>query len=185
MAAEKKKAGIALCLIAVMGIMWVKVLTRKGPQIARAGLVTEQTEVEKQLNEAVKIAFVELPEVPGRNDIIGRDCFVAAGWRDFKSGEEGNSTVGIQEVNVPSTDQSKEVITRVAQQLKLQAIGLGQRPQAYINDRLLSVGDSLVVTDGRQMYECEVVEIREDSVLIRCLGAEITLKPVETVKGDG
>lgn len=183
LAAEKKKAGIALCLIAVMGVMWVKVLTKKGPQSAQAGLATEQTEVEKQLNEAMKIAFVELPEVPGRNDIIGRNCFAAENWQDFKSGGEESNTV--EEVNVTSADQSKEVITKVAQQLKLQAIGLSDKPQAFINDRLLSVGDSLAVTAGTQRYECEVVEIREDSVLIRCSGAEITLKLVETVEGDG
>jgi hypothetical protein len=182
LAAEKKKAGIALCLIAVMGIMWVKVLTKKGPQSAQAGPATEQTEVEKQLNAAMKIAFVELPEVPGRNDIIGRDCFAAGNWQDFRSAEEGNT---VEEVNVTSADQSKEVVATVAQQLKLQAIGLSEKPQAFINDRLLSVGDSLAVTDGKQRYECEVVEIREDSVLIRCLGAEITLKLVETVEGDG
>ena len=183
LAAEKKKAGIALCLITVMGVMWVKVLTKKGPQSAQAGPAIEQTEVEKQLNEAMKIAFVELPAVPGRNDIIGRDCFAAGNWEDFKFGEEESNTV--EEVNVTSADQSKEVITKVAQQLKLQAIGLSDKPQAFINDRLVSVGDLLAVTDGTQRYECEVVEIREDSVLIRCSGAEITLKLVETVEGDG
>jgi hypothetical protein len=182
LAAEKKKAGIAFCLIAVMGVMWVKVLTKKGPQSAQAGLAVEQTEVEKQLNEAMKVAFVELPEVPGRNDIIGRDYFAAGNWQDFKSAEEGNT---VEEVNVTSADQSKEVVTKVAQQLKLQAIGLSDKPQAFINDRLLSVGDSLAVTAGTQRYECEVVEIRKDSVLIRCSGAEITLKLVQTVEGDG
>jgi sRNA-binding protein len=182
LAAEKKKAGIALCLIAVMAFMWVKVLTKKGPQSAQARLATEQTEVEKQLNEAMKIAFVELPEVPGRNDIIGRDYFAAGNWQDFKAAEEGNT---VEEVNVSSADQSKEVVTKVAQQLKLQAIGLSDKPQAFINDRLLSVGDSLAVTVGTQRYECEVVEIRKDSVSIRCLEAEITLKLVQTVEGDG
>ena len=182
LAVEKKKAGIALCLIAVMEFMWVKVLTKKGPQSAQAGLATEQTEVEKQLNEAMKIAFVELPEVPGRNDIIGRDYFAAGNWQDFKSAEEGST---VEEVNVNSADQSKEVITKVAQQLKLQVIGLSEKPQAFINDRLVSVGDLLAVTVGTQRYECEVVEIREDSVLLKCLEAKITLKLVETVEGDG
>jgi hypothetical protein len=183
LAAEKKKAGMALCLIAVMAFMWAKVLTKKGPQSAQAGLASEQTEVEKQLNEAMKIAFVELPEVPGRNDIIGRDFFAAGNWQDFKSGGEESDTV--EEVNVTSAGRSKEVITKVAQQLKLQAIGFSEKPQAFINDRLLSVGDSLAVTSGTQKYECEVVEIREDSVSLKCLEAEITLKLVETVEGDG
>ena len=93
----------------------------------------------------MKIAFVELPEVPGRNDIIGRDYFAAGNWQDFKSAEEGNT---VEEVNVSSAGQSKEVVTKVAQQLKLQAIGLSDKPQAFINDRLLSVGNSLAVTAG-------------------------------------
>jgi len=182
LAAEKKKSVVALCLIAVMAVMWVKVLTKEAPQSAEAGFTAEQVDMGGQSSPELKMTFVELPEVPGRNDIISRDIFDSAGWWDFKTGKTGNNTVGIEEVNVISTDVSEEVVTQIAQQLKLQAIVLGETPWVFINDTLLSMGGRLIVNDGIESYECEVVEIERDSVLIRCREAEITLKLVQTVE---
>jgi len=185
LAAEKKRVGIAVCLITVMAVMWVKVLTKKGPQSVQAVPTIEETDVERQVKEAMKITYVDLPRVSGRDDLISRDFFASAGWQDFKSDEQEDTTVEIEEVSVEPTDDSEEVVAMVAQHLGLQAIVMGRKPQAFINDKLMSMGDKLVVTDGAQMYECEVVEIRENSVLIRCREAEIVLKLVETVEGDG
>ncbi len=181
LAAEKKKGAIALCLIAVMAVMWVKVLTKEGPESAEARFMTEQTDAEEQLSEALKVSYVELPEVPGRNDMIGRDFFDAADWQDFKLDQETNSTG--YEVSATSTDVSEEVVARLTQLLKLQAIGWGEPPQAFINDKLLSVGDKMVVSDATETYECEVVEISKSSVLIRCRDVEMVLKLDETVEG--
>jgi hypothetical protein len=185
LAAEKKKTGIALCLIAVMAVMWVKVLTNKGPESVQAVPKLVQTEVEEQIKEAMKITYLNLSIVPGRDDLISRDFFASAGWQDFKSDEPEDTTVEIEEVIVAPADDSKEVLAIVTQHVRLQAIGMGRKPQAFINDKLMSVGETLVATDGAQMYECEVVEIRKNSVLIRCRDAEIVLKLVETAEGDG
>jgi len=185
LAVEKKKVGIAVCLITVMAVMWVKVLTKKGPQSVQAAPMIEETDVERQVKDAMKITYVDLPQVSGRDDLISRDFFASAGWQDFKSDEQGDSGVEIEEVGVEPTDDSEEVVAIVAQHLSLQAIVMGRKPQAFINEKLVSMGEELVVTDGAQMYECEVVEIRENSVLIRCREAEVVLKLVETVDGDG
>lgn len=185
LAAEKKKVSIALCLIAMMAVMWARVLTKKGPQGADAAPAIEQTDVEDQLNEAMKLSFVELPEVPGRNDLISRDFFALDGWQDFKPGEEENDTVEIEELSVTPIDESGRVAAIVKQHLRLQGIVMGRKPQAFINDKLLSVAERIVVTDGAGTYECEVTEIRESSVLIRCREAEIVLKLVQTAEGDG
>ena len=40
----------------------------------------------------------------------------------------------------------------------------------------MSVGDKMLVGDGENMYECEVVSIEQDSVIIKCQQAQITLK---------
>jgi len=184
LAAERKKVGIAVCLIAIMGVMWVRVLAKKGPQSAQAVSMIEQTDVEKQVREAMKITYVDLPIVPGRDDVISRDFFASADWENFKPDGQEDYTFDIEEVNVAPMDDSKEVAAVVRRCLKLEAIGIGQNPQALINDRLVSVGEKLAVTDGAKMYECEVVEIRESSVLIRCRDAEIVLKLVETAEGE-
>ncbi len=185
LAVEKKKVGIAVCLITVMAVMWVKVLTKKGPQSVQAVSTIEQTDADEQVKDAMKITYVDLPQVSGRDDLISRDFFASAGWQDFKSDEQEDSGVEIEEVGVEPTDDSEEVVAIVAQHLSLQAIVMGRKPQAFINEKLVSMGEELVVTDGAQMYECEVVEIRENSVLIRCREAEVVLKLVETVEGDG
>ncbi len=42
LAAEKKKTVLALCLIVLMAVMWVKVLGGKGPKTAAAALIVEE-----------------------------------------------------------------------------------------------------------------------------------------------
>jgi len=41
---------------------------------------------------------------------------------------------------------------------------------------LLSVGDKFHLKDGLDSYECEVVRIEQNLVLLRCSEVEITLK---------
>ena len=175
LAAEKKKSVTALCLVAVMAFMWVRVLIRRTPQAAAAASMTEEMDVEGKSNPELKISFIELPEVAGRNDVITRDFFASDGWQDFVDREVEN-LVGIEEVNIVSKGGNEEGIRRVAEQLKLGAIVLSKNPQAFINDKLLSVGDKLPVGEGVDKYECEVVEIKRNTVVVRCREAEITLK---------
>ncbi|MBW8041091.1 MAG: hypothetical protein FVQ85_13965 [Planctomycetes bacterium] len=179
MAAEKKKTFTALCLIALMVFMWAKVLNRKTPKTAAAalkqnGLNQDTTETDSQL----KISYIQLPEVAGRNDLLTRDFFAADGWKNFIDGKG----VGIDEVNVVSKDGNEEVMRRVAKILKLEAIGLDESPQAFINNKLLSVGDRFLVRDGVNKYECEVVRIQENVVVIKCGEAEITLKLAQAIE---
>ena len=119
------------------------------------------------------LSFIELPKVKGRNDVLTRDFFAVDSWQGFMRG--GNSN-GFGEVSFVSKNGSEEVVKRVAEKLKLEAIVSGQNPRAFINDKLLSVGDKLFVRDGIDMYECEVTEIEETEVFIRCGEAEITLR---------
>ncbi len=175
LAAEKKKAVAASCLIAVMAIMWVRVLTKKTPEAAGAAFMTEQLNVEGMLDQKLNISFTELPQVAGRNDVITRDFFASNGWRHF-GGQERNLTV-IEEVNVVSKNGNDEVIRKVAEKLKLEAIVvLSNNPRAFINDKVVSVGDKVLIRDGVDTYECEVIEIKENMVVIKCREAEVTLK---------
>lgn len=178
LAAEKKKTIIAVCLITVMVFMWVRVLGKKTPQSAEAAIMAQEV-TEGQVNPELKISFVELPKVEGRNDVLTRDFFTVGSWREFMRGGEGNVGGG-GEVSVVSRDGSEETVRWVAEKLKLEAIVLGENPRAFINDKLLSVGDKLFVRDGLDTYECEVAEIEENMVFIRCREAEITLRLTQT-----
>ncbi len=167
-AAEKKKSIVALCLIAVMGFMWVRVLLKKTPQSAEAARQEELKPDTSGSNSELKMSFIELPKVAGRNDVLTRDFFAAGDWQGFIDGKK--------EVNVVPGNGDEEMVKRVAERLKLEAIVLGKNPQAFINDKLLSVGDKLLVRDGVDTYECEVIGIEEKMVLIRWREAEITLE---------
>jgi hypothetical protein len=178
LAAEKKKTVIAVCLITAMVFMWVRVLGRKGPQSANAAVMAQEV-TDGQTKPELKISFMELPKVEGRNDVLTRDFFAVGSWRDFMRGGEGKSG-GIEEVSVVSRNGGEETVRRVAEKLKLEAIVLGENPRAFINDKLLSVGDKLFVRDGTNTYECEVAKIEENMVFIRCGEAEVTLRLTQT-----
>jgi len=175
LAVQKKKTVLALCLITLMAFMWIRVLTRKAPQAAKAGLLAGQMDVETQSERELKISFIELPQAAGRNDVITRDFFDSDGWQDFVDGQ-GRKSAGVEEVDIISKEGDQEVIRRVAEKLNLEAIVLSENPQAFINDKLLSVGDKLLIGDGVDKYECEVVEIKENTVVMRCRESRITLK---------
>ena len=177
LAAEKKKTVMALCLIAVMVFMWVRMLGKKAPETAEAALRQKEA-AREQSNSQLKISFIELPKVPGRNDVLTRNFFASGSWQDFIRG-------GTKEANVVSGDGSEEVVRRVAEKLRLEAIGLGGNPQAFINDKLLSVGDKLLIRDGGKTFECEVTVIEENAVFIRCGEAEIKLKLTEAIENSG
>ena len=181
LAAEKKKVAIASCLIALMAVMWIKLLTKKEPQAAHAQLQNDQAQVDGQSAEQPKVSFVELPELPGRNDVISTDFFDVDDWRQFEPSQNHGNTI---EVSSVSSNASQEVIARIARQLKLQAIGWNEEPQASINDKLLSAGGRLTVSDGNWKYECEVVEIGKNFVVLRCEETEVRLQLVQNAETE-
>jgi hypothetical protein len=172
---EKKKTVLALCLITLMAFMWIRVLTKGAPEAAEAGLTAEQMVAERQSEPELKISFINLPQIAGRNNEISKDFFTSDGWKGFVDKEEHKS-VGVGEVNIVSTNSDQEVIKKVAEKLKLEAIVSGDNPLAFLNNEVLRVGDKVLVSDGTDKYECEVVEITENTVVMRCREAEITLK---------
>jgi hypothetical protein len=182
LAAEKKKATLAVCLILLMAFMWVRVFFKK-PQSAEGKMISDQTKNEQSSNPTLKISFIELPEVVGRNDIISRNFFASNGWQNFNG--RGGNIVSIEEVKVVQGDVTEKVIKKVVQKLRLEAIWIGDSPKAYINDKVHSVGDTLLVNDGADQYEFEVVAIEDNTVLIRCGKAEVKLKLKKVTENSG
>jgi hypothetical protein len=171
LAADKKKAVIALGLISVMVFMWAKVLGGTEPKAANAA-PKAQTAGIKQSDSESKITYVELPKVKGRNDVLARDFFAVDSWKDFTA--EGSG-----EVNVVSTNGREEVAREAVEKLKLEAIVFGANPHAFINDKLMAVGDRLNVVEGVNKYEFEVTKIEEKRVHVRCGEVEIALNLAE------
>ena len=176
LAADNKKVVMAVCLIAVMIFMWIRVLTSKSPDAAKAESAAKETDVSGDTDSTVKVSYVELPKVEGRNDVITRDFFASNGWHDFYSSKNSTDT---GEVNGFSGNDNEEVVKEVIEKLKLEAIGLGDNPRALINNKMMSVGEKLQIREGMISYECEVVQITADTVVIKCGETEVTLKLIQ------
>jgi len=168
--AEKKKIVMAVCLVVLMAFMWIRVFFRK-TTTAEAEAAAEQTNQESRSKPALKISYIELPKVAGRNGVITRNFFTSNNWRNFNG--KGKNIVSIEEVNVVP---GEEVIRKVVENIKLEAIVVGDNAKAFINNKVHSVGDKLLIKDGVNEYECEVVAIEENAVVISCSEAEVKLK---------
>ena len=166
---EKKKGILAVCLIALMIFMWAKAFSSAGPNAANANQIIPEMDDGKS-EVKMKIDFIELPYVSGRNDVITRDFFVLGG--DVLNGTE--------EVDILEDDD--RFIKKIADELKLEAIGLGEKPEVYINGKLLSLGDTLMIKSGKNEYECKVMGIEKNTVLIVCEKLEIVLKLVNDIE---
>ena len=161
---NKKKATMAAVLIIVMIAMWIKVFVADSPGAAKAQ--NAATATSEQANEpVVKITFLELPDVNGRNNAISRDFFFM----------QPDNMKKVKD-SIALNDQAEEHIKRIAGKLKLETIVMAENSQAFINGNLLSMGDVLTVKDGSKTYSCEVVEIKQNSVLMMCDREQIKLK---------
>lgn len=161
-----------------MAIMWVRVLLGQKPDSAAAGPEPVQQGATQQEHPA-PVCFVELPKRPGRHDSIHRDFFAAQNRAYFQPNGARRASTDT-EVQIVSSGHAREVIQRVAQRLKLEAVLWSEDPredpQVFINDRLLRAGEKLIVRDGADSIEFEVLQIHEGSVLIASGGTRLTLK---------
>lgn len=176
---DGKKTVLAIALVLVMAVMWIRVLVGHKPASAAAA-ATGQPKVTATAQKGPargKTRMVELPRVTGRNDCIKRDCFDVQEWAPVRQSAAGPSTGTDTEVPVVSPNHDEEVIQQVAQTLRLAGVSLrSENPQAFLNDRLLGVGDTLTVEHGSARLEFEVLQIREDAVLVECNGIQLALK---------
>lgn len=173
---DGKKTGIAITLVVVMAIMWLRVLSGQKPKSAEARANTTQTE-EGTSKKTTRVRFVELPVETGRNDRIHRDFFTAQDWGRFSVVSKSRSTGSVKEVQTVASNRKEEVITRLAKTLRLEVVVLlNENPQAVINERTVSIGGTFALKDGADVYEFEVVQIEEDTVLVQCEDRQFLLK---------
>jgi sRNA-binding protein len=86
------------------------------------------------------------------------------------------------EVRVVVPDRDQEVVQQVAQTLKLEAVVRSDSPWAFVNDRMLRIGDKLTVERGAGHLEFEVLQIYEDAVLVECNGIQLMLKLAQVME---
>jgi hypothetical protein len=167
-----KKTVVAGALSLIMLFMWFRVFLGHRP----AAAVPRPAPAASVSGSApVKVKLVDLPKVPGRHDTIEREFFAIKDRTYLRRNPAGRDPGTDPEVPVVFSD-GQEVIQRVGQKVKLEAVLWSENPQAFINDQLLRVGGKLSVKDGADVLELEVLQIGVDSVLVRCKGLQLTLE---------
>jgi len=175
--AEKKKSIVAFCLIGLMVFMWIKALSPRTPDSADASMMYEVTGGELTDSEPLRsVIFVEMPSVKGRNDVLARNFFAVDAADEANAGMVGKASL-------ISREEFEKMGGRILDKIKLEAISLGRNAQAFINGKVLAVGDKVAVKEGEKKYEFEIIGIEEERVFIRCGEIEITLKLIESVRG--
>ena len=179
---DTRKTVLAVGLLALMAFMWVRVLIGRKPVAAGAAPPSEQNAAGVE-ETSVTFRPVDLPQIPGRTDTIHTDFFVIHDRAPFQtevSRDAGTAT----EVQNRSQDRTEEVIRRIAQKLRVEAVLRTDDPQVYIRDRFLDVGQTLVVKEGAESFEFEVREIQADAeaVIVECRGLRLTLKLAQSLE---
>ncbi len=177
--ADGKKTILACSLVAVMAIMWIRVLIGHKPSAAAAAPAS-QPAMTTQDAPATKVQMVEVPRIPGRHDVIEKDCFDMQGRPQFMKSVTARNTGTDTEVPIVSSPLDQEV-KQVAQTLKLEAVLRNGTPLAFLNDRWVQAGDTFTVERGTKVLGFEVLRINDDSVLVECDGIQLTLQLAQFV----
>ncbi len=179
---DGKRTVLAISLVVVMAVMWIRVLIGHKPGSASAAPAQQkQTAAPGQGEPAAKVKMLDVPRIPGRNDSIDRDCFKMEDRTPFRRSVAVQNTGTDTEVPVVSPNHDQEVIQQVVQTLKLEAVLRNNTPLAFLNDRLLGVGDRFTVERGAGVLEFEVLQIYEDAVLVECNDIQLTLQLTQYV----
>lgn len=178
-----------IVLLAVMAVLWGRVLLKGsgGPATASAQEQTDSQDVvsDRLSVEAFQIEPVKLPVLPGRNDRISKDIFSSENWKAFHLDREQSDVVGVQ---VNASGDSAEMahratLERIAGQLTLEAVVFDSqnRPfQAFVDDKILSVGSTLTVQEGPDQYVLTLKEIKKNEAVFSWNEMSVVLKMAET-----
>ncbi|MDH4202511.1 MAG: hypothetical protein OEV87_06420 [Phycisphaerae bacterium] len=183
------KTTAMIVLLAVMGILWGRVLLsgKKGPAAANAqdAAGIEQMTQTAQPDGNLTLKAVALPQVPGRNDTVSHDLFSADRWTAFAL--EGSQNNDRSDVRADSAENAEKMhhtrLEKIAKRLTLEAViqDAGGKPfQAFVDGKILSVGSTLTVKEGPDQYELTLEKISEKEVLFMWNKISVVLKMAET-----
>ena len=178
-------------LLGAMGILWGRVLLKgnNGPASASAQeQVSSQQPVPGSCSDdTVQIDPVELPVLSGRNDRVSNDMFSAANWTAFQLNRNQNdNNVGVT-VNAEGDSgelMHRSALERIAGQMTLETVicDAQNRPyQAFVDDKILSVGSTLTVEEGPDQYVLTLKEISQNEIVFSWNEISVVLKMAENL----
>lgn len=183
---DRKKIILAAGLIMVMFLMWGKVLLRKKDGSASVELMLAASQnMNLQQDRGRKISYIKLPLIEGRNDVLKTDFFNPGEWEGFElvdKTEDWSKQSNVTVKGAGSNDFKKENIYRVAKKLQLEAIVMGENPEAFISDKLVSTGDVLKIRHNAGIYEFRVTKIGKSKVELICEDMIFTMQMAQSIE---
>jgi len=175
-AANKKKV-LAVCLLVIMAVLWVRVFAgKKSPGTVVAGSAAMGYSALVQADSG-EMAYKDLPFIQGRHDVLAKNIFASKSWRGFKSsshtGGYGSAEIGID--NNADSEQALQIASAV-KDIELVAIVSGQQYQAFMEDKLLAKGDSFNYEFQGKTHKFTVVDIYKNKVELECNGVVVFKK---------
>jgi hypothetical protein len=167
----------ATLLVTVMAFMWIKVLINHRAEKNEAAAAVARTAAEAQAvgtqtQRQTRISLLPLPVVPGRNDTLTNDIFTANGWNTFP----GAADTGSKGPDGAIRTYDGDFIDKIAQSISLEAVITGPNPEAFIGNKLVSVGHILAVRYNDKIYEFTVAQILENKVVLKWDDVSVVLK---------
>jgi len=184
MPASKNRVFLAVGLISLMTFMWIRVFVRAGSDsnnVSAAPVkMTESQAIGQSGQRQVKLSYIQLPVIPGRNDMLKRDIFSVKNCRTFdaynKNGTKHGKTDTLARIQDTGGDPD---ITEIEKKLRLEAViagDNGQPGEAFIENQFVSVGSTLAVDYDGRIYEFTVLKIDENEVVLKWKEFTIAVK---------
>lgn len=182
------KTMAAAVLMSAMVILWGRVLLRGkgGPESASAQemLAVPQNTVPSTPEASVRIETVALPCLPGRHDTLAADLFSTDRWTAYAFRKDAAVRTTPETADErPEEKRALADLDALSKELKLEAViqnAEGSGMQAYIEDKVLTVGQVLTVRHSSKAYELTVTEITPQQVMLRWNTYSISLKITES-----
>ena len=190
MPVNRRKIVIAVVLLSVMALMWVRVFLKSGPEKASAAINAgaDGLPVAAAGPAGARLSYIKLNVTAGRNDRLARDIFTAQNPAIFGWGSESDRHRS-NAVADPGSDRTITVATirRIAKDLTVDAIlvgSSGQSSEAFVKDKLITAGSKLAVRNEDKIYTFTVVEIQHNKVIFECQNVTIAVKMVQPMQAE-
>lgn len=179
---SRSKVIVAVVLLSVMALMWLKlVLSNRGDNQATVDAATT-SEVDLAGGNSkpqTVISYVELPFVEGRNDTLKRDIFMTANWGAFKALDGAVAPGSNDSGNDAARAITDEDIAKIESVIKLDGIIASESSatcEAFIENKLVTIGSKIAVNYNNRVLELEVTEIHKNKVVLRWKEFKLNVK---------
>lgn len=177
----------AVVLAVLMGLLWLRVLTRGKAGPASVQAADGAVDSAARATTTLQIEPVALPMIEGRNDTLERDFFSPDNWPAF--GRPGNVSITPSGLSEQERQEQRRaaVFEELAKTLKLDAIlhgGDGMPARVCIDGKVLTQGQSLILKRDTNSYELTLSKVSENQVVLTWRDRSLVLNMTQPERVD-